>query len=187
MEGERSPSFFFYKMKKPGIKVKGEFNSIMNNSSTIVFIPDTKRRVKIKWVGPYLLERLTGLWCERDLTRPQNSGETLKSLCKDSYFNHKQAALFVLNSFFRIKLFYPILWRWYAYIRNYKEHQLTPIIETGKKKIPLLPYWTNIVLTMDMRVDWMTMTQKEAEQYQAELISGNAPISAKNSPNTPPL
>lgn len=46
----------------------------------------------------------------------------------------KIAALYVLNSFLKIKLFYPILWRWYFYVRQYKQEQLYPIIAEGAKK-----------------------------------------------------
>ena len=157
--------------KQPSLEAKSDLVGIDENLPDIVSIPDTNRKVKIRALHPYTHEMLTKIWVTRDLSRPGNGTETVSELLKDPYFNHKIAALFVLNGFFRIKLFYGLLWRWYAYIRGYREYQLTDIIKTAKKKIPLIAYYRNIMLTMDMRTDWMTMTNKEAEQYRAELIS----------------
>ena len=100
------------------------------------------------------------------------------------YFNHKQAALFMLNGYARIRLLYGIVWRWWAYVRQWEEWQLTDVIVAAKKKIPLRAYWTNMALTADMRNDWMTMTAKEAAQYQADAISAAARLSSKSTPDT---
>ena len=133
----------------------------------LVDIPGTKHSVKIRGIKPYTTECISKLWIERDLSRD----DVAKSIKEDPYFNHKITALFVLNGFWKIKLFYWLLWRWYSYIKEYSQEQLLPVIMEAKKKIPLYQYWMNMVLTLDMRDDWMTMTKKEAEQYQAELIS----------------
>lgn len=172
------------KIKQPDKYTRKELIDIISGKYDIVNIPDTNRRVKIYALHPYTLERLTKLWNERDISRPSNTETTMKELSKDFYFNHKLAALFVLNGFFKINLFFSFLWRWYAYIRGYKEYQLTEIINTAKKKLPLIEYYRNIILTLDMREDWMTMTEKEAEQYQAELISAVNTHSLKNTLNT---
>ncbi|WP_418428171.1 hypothetical protein [Alistipes sp.] len=41
-----------------------------------------------------------------------------------------------------------------------------------------------MALTADMRNDWMTMTAKEAAQYQADAISAAARLSSKSTPDT---
>ena len=38
--------------------------------------------------------------------------------------------------------------------------------------------------SVDMRADWKGMTEKEAEQYRAELLSVVKRLSSKNSQNT---
>lgn len=174
-------------MKEAGAKARRDLGDIVFSRSVRVPIPDTRRRVKIKGIKPYTIERLTALWQESEEEIPEDGADTLKSMCRDPYFNHKQAALLVLNGWFRIHLFYGLLWRWWAYVRGYEEYQLTDILREGKKKIPLHPYWTNMVLTVDMRADWTGMTKKEAEQYRAELMSAAEQLSQKNSRNTPDL
>ena len=69
-------------------------------------------------------------------------------------------------------------------MRQWEEWQLTDVIVAAKKKIPLRAYWTNMALTADMRNDWMTMTAKEAAQYQADAISAAARLSSKSTPDT---
>ena len=164
-------------MKQPGIDVKSAMADISVNIPEKVNIPGTGRYVRIKGLKPYTIERLTRLWQERDLTRNRDVSERISS---DPYFNHRVAAIFVLNGFWSLKLFYGLLWRWYAFLRQYTQEQLWPIISAGKKKIPLYSYWMNMVLTLDMRNDWMTMTEKEAESYQAELILAEKRRSSKN-------
>ena len=61
---------------------------------------------------------------------------------------------------------------------------MSPIILEGKKKLPLMAHWKNMAFSVDMRTDWMKMTKKEAEQYQAELLSASKQASLKSSPAT---
>lgn len=158
-----------------------DYNDIVEDKPSYILIPKTKKVLKMKGVKPYTLERLTRLWVERDASLPENSSDTLKSMCVEPYFSIKEACLFYLNGFFRINLLYPIVWRVWAYIKGYTESQMMPVIQEGKKKLPLTAHWTNMAFSVDMRMDWMKMTQKEAEQYRAELLSVANLLSSKNS------
>lgn len=157
----------------------------MEDRYTEVLIPFTNRVVKIGWIKPYTIERLTALWVEREMKSvPTNDAETLKSMCKEPYFCIKEACLFYLNGAFRIKFLYPIVWRIWAYLRNYTDEQMMPIIQEGKKKIPLTAHWTIMAYSADMRTDWKNLTEKEAEQYRAELLSVVNRLSSKDSQST---
>ena len=156
----------------------------MGNEPAVVQIPGTKRRVKVRNIHPYTLERLTKVWLERDANMPTDSGETLKSMAIDPYFAVKEAVLLVMNSWWRIILFYPLKWRIWAYWREYTDDQMLPIIQEGKKKLPLMPHWMIMAFSTDMRTDWMRLTTMEAEQYRAELLSAVKQHSSKNSPVT---
>lgn len=132
---------------------------------------------------PYTIERLTRLWLERDVDKaPDDAPETLKSLCREPYFTVKEAVIFSLNSWWKLHLIYPFKWRIWAYLRGYTEEQMMPIIQEGKKKLPLTAHWTNMAFSADMRTDWRKMTNKEAEQYRAELLSVANQLSSKNTP-----
>lgn len=166
---------------QPGAAARAEYCKAAFDIPDAVRIPGTRRVVRVRGVKPYTLERLTRLWLERDAAVPDDSADTLRSACAEPYFSVKQAALFVLNGFWRINLLFPLLWRWWAYVRGYTEEQMTPVIAAGKKKLPLMGHWTNMVLSVDMRTDWMTLTRKEAEQYQAERLSAARPRSSRSS------
>ena len=144
---------------------------IVNDSVTVVPIRGTSKSVRLRWIKPYTLERLTDIWIERDLAAAsiETSADSLKDLVKEPYFAFKEAALMVLNNDLKIRLLYWFYWRWLAF--RYDETQMVDIIAAGKKKLPLWAHFNTIVYSMDMRADMMKMTKKEVEQYQAELLS----------------
>lgn len=159
-------------------------DEILSDLPEMVQIPGTTKTVAVSGLKPYTLECLTKLWLERDASQPKTDAETLKSMCIDPYFSIKEACLFVLNGYWRIKLFFGIKWRIWAYWRGYTESQMMPIIQAGKKKIPLTEHWTNMAYSVDMRTDWKKMTMKEAEQYRAELLSVANALSSRSSRST---
>ena len=157
----------------------------MNDRPTRVHIPGTRKYVTLRGIKPYTLERLTRLWIERDVESiPEDSASTLKSMCTEPYFAVKEAVILSLNNFWALRLIYPFKWRIWAYFRGYTESKMMPIIVEGKKKLPLTAHWTNMVYSSDMRTDWMEMTKKEAEQYQAEQLLEYKRLSSKTSQPT---
>ena len=158
-------------MKQPDLPQRKEYMDIVNDSVTIVPIRGTRKSVRLHWIKPYTLERLTDIWIERDLAAAsiENTADSLKDLVKEPYFAFKEAALMILNNDLKIRLWYWAYWRWLAF--RYDETQMVDIIATGKKKLPLWAHFNTIVYSMDMRADMMKMTKKEVEQYQAELLS----------------
>ena len=172
-------------MKQPGLKARKEYRAIVEDLPSVVRIPGTRRKVKIRGMKPYTLERLTDLWLERDaVSAPEDSSDTLRSMCVEPYFSVREACLIVLNSYWRIRLFYPLMWRIWGKWIGYTEEQMSPIIDEGKKKLPLAAHWRNMAFSTDMRTDWMKMTAKEAEQYRAELLSAAKQLSSRSGRNT---
>ena len=167
-------------MKQPTIQSRKEYIDIVNDAPTIVQIG--KRKFKMHWIKPYTLERLTDVWIERDLAsaKVSEANDVPKDLLKEPYFAFKEAALMILNNDIKIRLFYPLFWRWLAH--RYSEAQIVPVISTGKKKLPVMAHYETMAYSMDMRTDVMMMTKKEAAQYQAELQSAAKLLSLKNSP-----
>ena len=158
-------------MEQASKKARKEYHDIINDTPKQVRIPGTKKFVKIRGMKPYTIERLTALWVERDANIPEDSSSALKSVCIEPYFSVKQACLIVLNDYWKIRLLYPLMWRIWGKIRGYTEEQMLPVIEEGKKKLPLTAHWMNMAFSTDMRNDWIKMMTKEAEQYRAELLS----------------
>lgn len=172
-------------MSQPSKNARREYeNGIVNDAPTRVSIPGTKRTVSLRGIKPYTLEKLTDLWIEREATIPDDSSETLRSMCKEPYFSIKEACLMVLNTYWKIRLIYPLMWRIWAYVREYTDEQMLPIVMEGKKKLQLTAHWMVMAYSVDMRTDWMKMTAKEAEQYRAELLSEASRLSLRNTPAT---
>lgn len=169
-------------MKQPTLEQRKEYTDIERNSVSVVPIEGTKKSVKIRWMHPYTIERLTDVWIERDLAsaRLRDGDDVARDLCKEPYFAFKEAALIILNNDIKIRLFYGIYWRYLAF--RYTEHQMVPIIVEGKKKVGLLSHYETMAYSMDMRTDLVKMTKMEAEQYQAERLSASKLLSSKSSP-----
>lgn len=169
-------------MKQPTIDERIEYDAIVNNRPSEVRIAGRKRPVRIYWLKPYTLERLTEVWLERDAAseRIRNSADVAKDLFKEPYFAFKEAALMILNHDIKIRLFYPLLWRILAH--KYSEEQIAPVIVAGKKKVPVVAHYEVMAHSTAIRTDMMRMTKMEAEQYQAEQLSVLKQLSLKSSP-----
>lgn len=164
-------------MNQPNLSTRIEEYAIEHNIPATVAINGTRRKVRVGALHPYTIECITKIWLERDIAQAGSGEDVVKSLCVEPYFAVKEACLIVLNGFFKIKFIYPIMWRVWAYLRGYTDGQMLPIIEEGKKKLPLTAHWKVMAFSTDMRTDWMRMTGKEAEQYRAELLSAASRLS----------
>lgn len=150
-------------MEYPSTDIEKELNSLIGNKPDIAFI--RKKKYKVKWLHPVTTRFIT------DLSLKDGNDDTL---------SYKVCAAIILNGFFRLKLFHWILWRWFFYIRQYDESDLTDIIALGKKKIPLSEYYTNIILATDMKDTAMMMKKGEVYSFR----QGQSTAQAGNSQKT---
>lgn len=169
-------------MKQADIYARLELGEITNDSPTVVDIPFTNKKVSLRGVKPYTLERITQLWLRRDSMAAMNDrAETLKSMCSEPYFAVEEALYFVLNDYWKIKFFHRFLSWWWGKVKGYTDEQMLPIIREGKKKLPLTAHWTIMAYSADMRTDMIKMTKTEAEAYRAELLSVTKQLSSRSS------
>lgn len=68
-------------------------------------------------------------------------------------------------------LFGWILWRWYYYVREYRNDELMPYIAECKKKVQAEEYWASIMLLTAMKDTMMMMTREEVNRFQAEHLT----------------
>lgn len=169
-------------MKQADINARQGLNEVTEDTPSTVLIPGTKKKVKLRGVKPYTLERVTKLWIDRDsMSIPDDSASTLKSMCSEPYFAVKEALYFVLNGWFKINLLHRFMTFWWGKVRGYTDEQMLPIIMEGKKKLPLTAHWMIMAYSADMRTDMVKMTKTEAEQFRAELLSVAKQHSSKSS------
>lgn len=168
-------------MKQPTLAQREEYIVHESALPSKVRIPGTKRDITLQEMHPGTIEFITKIWIERDLASAKitDGASVLKDLAKEPYFAFKEAAAYYLNHDIKLRLIWPLLWRWWAF--KYTESQMVPIIAEGKKKLPLMAHYETMAYSLDTRTDWMTMTKKEAERYQAEQASALKQLSSKTS------
>lgn len=144
-------------IEMPNIEDEQLLNEVMEDSVDEVGIKDTKKKYKIGWMKKGTMRKISSVALEK--------GE-------DDTLSAKTAALIILNNYWKIKFFYPILWRWFFYVKEYTDDQLSEILAVGKKKVPYIPFLTNTILVTGMRDTIMTMTKEEAERIRQGLHTG---------------
>lgn len=142
------------------IEYERELNSIANNEKDVVMLHG--RKIKIGWLRRGTIRKLTTIMLDAKTDAKSESQITCKL-----------AAATVLNGFFKIKFFYPFLWRWYYYIRQYHDSELLPIIEIGKKKVQLTEYYSIMILAQGLKDTQQTMTREEVSRTLQELQSAH--------------
>ena len=148
---------------EPSIEAQNELNSILENLPDYVNI--RKKTYKIKWLHPITIRKINKIVLKEG---------------NDDKASHQTAACIILNSLFKLKFAYPILWRWFYYVKQYTEADLTEVIAVGKKKIPLQSYYVNTILMTGMMDTAMTMTKKEVSSIRQEQGMAQRGTSQKN-------
>lgn len=133
-------------------------NDIAENADSVVTIGNKK--FKVGWLKRGTLRKFTNIMLNRK-----------DDLSSESKVTCKLAAVVRLNGYWSIKFFYPFVWRWYYYIKQYNDDVLLPIIEEGKKKVQLQEYYTIMMLSQGLKDTHKTMTREEVNRMLQELQS----------------
>ena len=144
-------------MKQPTLDIQRELSLLAENTPEEVAIPYTNKKIKIGWMHHKTIRKITDVLNKK-----------AKSAKDEDVILCKAAALIVLNGYWRIKLFYPVLWRWYAYVKEYQDYQLLPIIEMAKKKAPQIPYFLSMTYLTGLKDSLATMSREEVERMHRE-------------------
>lgn len=151
-------------MEQASLELQQELNKVAQGDPVKVEIPGTKKlfnRKKCRTVTvDYLCNETIRLITNVSLDKRTDTRHEMQQAAK-------VAALIVLNGFFKIKLLYWFVWRWYFFVRQYKAEQLMPIIEEGKKKLPQIGFLMNTTLIANMRDTIKAMTRAEVGRIQA--------------------
>lgn len=148
-------------MDSPDSGTRQELNSIRNNSYDIIQIPGTKDKIKIGWIK---------FGTERKVSDILNSGKT--GIKYEERILHKAAAAIVLNGYWKIRLFWWVLWRWYFFVKEYDHAQLLTIIEAGKKKVLLMQYYMAMASLKQLDDCLKRTNRQEAELILQQQASG---------------
>lgn len=158
------------KIEQPTEEQQKEYVSARDDDATVVQIPGTKKKYKIKWLKYGQLNKLSRLLIhKKDTDDKDTPADSLTEIVEDGKLACKAAAIMVLHGYWSVKLKYWFLWRWFYYVKQYDHQQLLPILAEGKKKVPLIPFYAATMSLTEAKGTLMNMTVKEAERTLREL------------------
>lgn len=154
------------KASQPSQEAEKVLNGIVNNSKTEVEVRGKKWKV-----GAVYNDTLD--WITNILQNEENPAKV----------NAKCFAALYLNSFFSLRFFFWIVWRWFYYVRQYTDEEMAPVIAEVKKKVTAKQtmYFVNTISLIDMRTTTQAMTKEEAEHIRREL--SGASLGQQQSPH----
>lgn len=154
------------------LEAKEELVNITNSTKTAITLSNGNI-VKVGYIVGYTQDTIDKLIVEYERYKKNllsdNDEDIVNGNTYTRQFYAKCVAAILLNSYFSIKLFWWIKWRWLYYIGKYSGEDYIKIISEAKKKATEQEYSIAMVLLMSMTTTWTTMTRKEAEEYRHEL------------------
>lgn len=168
-------------VEQPSVESQREYVSLRDNDATIVPIPGTKKKYKIRWLKNGQIERLSRLLIRKGDTDNEDGSKDspLDAIMEDSKLACKAAAIYILDGYWKLKFRYWFLWRWFYYIRQYDNDQLQGILEEGKKKVPLMQFLMTTMSLTAAKATAMNMRMEEAERTLQELATAQREATEK--------
>ena len=159
------------KVEQPSVDAQQVYLSLISNDAEEVQILRTKKKYKVRWLKNGQLEKLTRLLLhKKSVDEEKTTGsEVLDEILEDTKLACKAAAIILLDGYWKIKFRYPLLWRWFYYVKQYDNIQLAPILDAGKKKVPQMQFFQTIMSLTEARDSLMRMRAKEVEVTLHEL------------------
>ncbi len=161
------------RIEQPSVEDQRTYASIRDNDATVVTILGTKKKYKIRWLKHGQLDKLSRLLIRKGDTdnKDGEKDNPLDAVIEDGKLACKVASIYILDGYWKIKFRYWFLWRWFYYIRQYDDQQLQPILDEGKKKVPLIPFLMVSTSLTGARATLMNMRTEEAEHILQELAT----------------
>lgn len=147
--------------KQPTLAARQAVMSILNDTPTEITIPGTKHKVKIGFLRDCTVDKVTALLLRREAQEEQNENaeDLMRSVAKHPYLNLQIAVCYVLNDYWKLRLFFPFVWRWWAYVWRLDESQVASVLAAAQKKTAVLLNWYSMSLgyARAIRADLKTM------------------------------
>ena len=134
---------------------------------------------KVRYMKGKSRDMISYLHVSQKIIDSDDPKEILKAMRHNERIHAKVIAVMLLNSFWRIKLFYWIYWRWIFH--TYSEYDFFQVLPTVMEANGNEFFFQNTVLLSAMNTLKMRMTKEEAERLLAEPASEKKPVSSKSS------
>ena len=162
-------------VEQPTLGMQRQIKSLTDNTPTEITIPRTKKKYLVRWLKYGQVAKLSRLLIHKNNKDNEDDVNEViagsEMVITDSKLACKAAAIYVLNGFWVLHLKYWFLWRWFYYIRQYDNVQLQPILNEGKKKVPLMQFFGTTTSLIGVRDTLLQMTTMEAERILQGLNS----------------
>ena len=173
-------------IKQPTEEQQREYISARDNDATVVRIEGTNKKYKIRWLRNGQMVKLSRLLLYKADTDDQDpkdgdKNDILREVLSDNKLACKAAAIFILNSWVKLKVCYWFLWRWFYYVKEYSDAQLHELLNEGKKKVPWVQFLGTTMCLTEAKGTLMNMTMREAEHTLQELRSAQDSQTGKDS------
>ncbi len=147
-------------------KAQEEIEKGENVLYTMVSIPRTKKKYRVRNpLTPTQLEAITILLNQHS----DKSITTETAITQDLRIACKAAVIYLLPGFWKRKLTYWFLWRWFYYVRQYDCIQLQPIISAGYGSTPYIDFLRTVSILSNQKTTLMQMTREEGEKVLQEM------------------
>lgn len=168
--------------KEATLEAKSELVDLMSKQQTSIKL-STGKTVKVGYITGYTQDVLDTLIVKYEKYKKTltSDEDTVKGNTYTRKFYAKCVAAILINSYFGIKLFWWLKWRYIYYFGKYNGEDYLKIITEAKKKATEQEYYMGMAFLMDMTTTWTTMTKKEAEEYRHELELAREAQSLRNS------
>jgi len=174
-------------INQPTDEQQREYASLADNMPSIVPILGTSKTYKIGWLRNAQLIKLARLMLHIDKNGNTEKEPSLwQEFVDDNKLASKAAAIYILDGYIKVKLFYGILWRWFYYVKQYTNAQLQPILDEGKKKVPLTQFYVTTMSLTEAKDTLMNMRTKEAERILRELSTAQQSQAVKSDNGSQP-
>lgn len=130
----------------------------------VVKIPRTDKKYLIRPLKNTQLEDMAKLLI-------QSKENVADAVIEDTKIAAKAAAIYLTPGYWKRKLTYWFLWRWFYYIKQYDLDQLQPILAAGHNSIPYLTFLQAMSVLVNQKTTQMRMTRAEAEKVMQELAT----------------
>lgn len=147
--------------KQPSLAARQAVMSILNDTPTKITIPGTRHKVKMGFLRDCTVDKVTRLLLEREEQeeKTNDAEEMMRSAAKHPYLNLKIAVCYVLNDYWKLRIWFPLVWRWWAYVWRLNESQVASVLAEAQKKTADLLSWYSMSLGFGraIRADLKTM------------------------------
>lgn len=167
-------------VRQPSVEAQREYKSLTDNDATVVHI--RKRAYKLRWLKKGQIAKLGRVLIDKKNTDNEDGAKAsdFEQVVMDGKKACKAAAIYLLDGYWKLRVWYWLVWRWFYYVKQYDDMELHEVLEEGKKKVPVQQFLITTMSLTGAGDMLMTMRTEEAERILRELGTAQPSQEPKN-------